>query len=151
MSQIECTNCGIAMKSSELTCALCGYKRKLDFNLAGMSNKPTPEPPVEKWKEELHTEKTFSKESLEEVKEEFENRKRSQRNTAQAQKKRKKNRRKNTRSYSSNKKSFRSQLHIWNHHSHKFALLGLPIHRNFNQRKQVFFCCEGWRLYQRLI
>jgi hypothetical protein len=66
------------MRSSDLNCSLCGYKRKLNFALSGVGDEAIPEPPVAEWREELSTKKTFSEESLKEVKKEFAEREKGQ-------------------------------------------------------------------------
>jgi hypothetical protein len=56
------------MNGSVLTCAACGNKLKLSSSLVGMSYPLSHEPPVEKWEEKLDPDRSFSKESLNEVK-----------------------------------------------------------------------------------
>jgi len=91
----------MAMNSSDLSCSICGYKRKLDFNLAGINNQTTPEPPLDKWKADLEGAKSFSEESLKEVREEYESRKQSKRENVKEIKKASKRRKGRSRSYSS--------------------------------------------------
>ena len=74
---VKCPNCGWTMESSSLTCSICGYKVKLNSALTGHGKLPHSEPPVEVWKAELERNRTYSVESLKEVKAEFKRRKRS--------------------------------------------------------------------------
>ena len=69
----QCSNCGWQLDSSSLKCPACGYKFKLSSTFTGVSNnrsQPSPttaEPPIEQWRKEMNAPKSFSQESMAEV------------------------------------------------------------------------------------
>lgn len=104
MERKECPNCGLEMKSTELTCSVCGYKLRLDFKVIGIEDRDTYEPPVEQWSQEQSQPKAFSDESLREVKDEFKRRKVSQKKNSGLSRRDSKKRQHRVRSYSSRSK-----------------------------------------------
>ncbi len=79
MSRCEC---GQSLALDDIKCTKCGKKFAIEPRFTGFE---IPEPPIDKWREELSIKREYSEESLAEVKREAENRqKKAQRNAAKS-------------------------------------------------------------------
>ncbi len=79
MSRCEC---GQSLALDDIKCTKCGKKFTIEPRFTGFE---IPEPPIDKWREELSIKREYSEESLAEVKREAEHRKKkAQRNAAKS-------------------------------------------------------------------
>ena len=78
MSMSRC-ECGQPLALDDIKCTKCGKKFTIEPRFTGFE---IPEPPIDKWREELSIKREYSEESLAEVKLEAENRQKRAKRTA---------------------------------------------------------------------